>query len=456
MNIKSRVSLPVLILIVFITTFFITPSTVFATTATVDLGNVANFAVMGAAAISDTPTSVITGDVGLWYHGGSYITGLQCIEVTGTIYDNNGTYSGNPSGTACLQTNASTLTSAHTSLTSAYNDAAGRSPTTTYSAIQDLGGLTLPSGVYNDPSSFAVTGTLTLDGGGDANSVFIFQAGSTLTMANNSVIKLTNSAQSCNVFWQVGTSATLNTSTTFVGNLLAFTSITDSGSSKIDGRHLAGSTTDNTGAVTLSKTTVTKSTCAPVPTPTPTPTLTPSPSPGSTSSPSSSTAGSTSSSSSSSNSSPSCTASTITTIPSIIETRRVSPTSIFVSWGPYAGLNDFVVQYGYQNTNFQFSTKVSGFSTTINSLPANQSIWIEVAATDNCATGTFGKSLLAGETAGTNSPGFPNTGNPLAPNLPNTGFGPDNNNVQWKIIANVLLSIVSYYLAKKAYKFLLK
>lgn len=59
----------------------------YAVTATVDLGNVTNFAVMGAAAISDTPTSSITGDVGLWFHGGASITGLQCIEVTGTIYD---------------------------------------------------------------------------------------------------------------------------------------------------------------------------------------------------------------------------------------------------------------------------------------------------------------------------------------------------------------------------------
>jgi len=164
----------------------------------------------------------------------------------------------------------------------------------------------------------------------------------------------------------------------------------------------------------------------------------------------SSSGSSSSNSSSSSNGSTACTSSGVSSVPNIILAKRLSPTSIFVSWGPNAGLNNFIVQYGFQNGNWQFSTKVSGFSTTINNLPANQSIWIEVAATDNCAIGAYGKSVLVGGTIATNSPGFPNTGvikcstNPKVPcfpntggiGLPNTGFNPTGN-----IFSNIQMSI---------------
>ena len=229
---------------------------------TVGLGTAGNFAVLAGAAISDVPTSAIIGNVGLSPTGGTAITGLKCAEVTGTIYDTNGGYTGNGGGTACLVTDPGLLTTAKNDLSTAYLDAAGRTPTTTYPPAQDLGGLTLPAGVYNNPSSFAITGTLTLSG--SATDVWIFQAGSTLTTANSSKVVLTGGAQSCNVFWQVGSSATLNTGSTFVGNILAFTSIVDSGGSTVDGRLLAASTTDVTGAVTLNNTTITKSTCTSV------------------------------------------------------------------------------------------------------------------------------------------------------------------------------------------------
>lgn len=185
----------------------------------------------------------------------------------------------------------------------------------------------------------------------------------------------------------------------------------------------------------------TPSTPIPTPTltaaPTPSPTQTPSGSSSNTSSGGSS-SNSTSSTSTSNTSSSSCPA--ITTTPNIISTNRLSPTSISVAWGPNAGLNDFIVQYGFQNGNWQFSTKVSGFSTTINNLPANQSIWIQVAATNNCSIGSYGSSVFTG---GSTVPGFPNTGNcvstgnPLVPcfpntgnpGLPNTGIDPNGNNI---------------------------
>lgn len=156
------------------------------------------------------------------------------------------------------------------------------------------------------------------------------------------------------------------------------------------------------------------------------------------------------STSSSSNNSPVCTSSGITTIPTIIRATRLSPTSIFVNWGPYDGLNDFMVQYGFENGKWLFNTKISGFSTTINDLPANQSIWIHVAATDNCIVGTYGPAVLVGGTAKTNSPGFPNTGSPL---LPNTGFNPHIQNRSLETQIGIFFGLVIFYIAKKVYTF---
>jgi hypothetical protein len=155
-----------------------------------------------------------------------------------------------------------------------------------------------------------------------------------------------------------------------------------------------------------------------------------------------------------------CTAVAITTVPAINLARRTSPTSIFVSWGPNTGLSNFIVQYGFQNGNWQFSTKVSGFSTTIDNLPANQAIWIEVAATDNCSIGSYGGAVLIGGTAATNTPGFPNTGTPCTPSgnplipcfpntgLPNTGMGPNENKASWfnqSPIQNALNIVLNIY-----------
>jgi hypothetical protein len=162
---------------------------------------------------------------------------------------------------------------AQAALTAAYNDAAGRTPFTPIPA--DIGGLTLGPGVYRAPVSLGITGTVTLDGGGDPNAVFIFQIPSTLTTASASVVRLINGAQACNVFWQVGSSATLGTGSTFAGNILALTSITVTTGTTIAGRALARG-----GAVTLDTNAITRpDQClvGPTPTPTPTPTLTPTP-----------------------------------------------------------------------------------------------------------------------------------------------------------------------------------
>jgi len=281
MRILNKIKFIKLLPIILVGLFFIYALRIYATTSRIDLLTADGFAVLGGSAISDTPASTISGNVGLSPNGGASITGLTCDEVTGTIYDNDGFYTGNPAGTACRITDADLLTQAKNDLTTASNDAIGRSVTSTIAT--ELGGATLTDGVYDsEAGTFGITGTLTLDGQDNADSVFIFKTASTLITASSSNVVLINGAQACNVYWLVGSSATFGTSSTLIGNVMASTSIIDYGSSTIYGRLLA-----STDAITLNKTTVTKQTCSagtaggptltPTLTPTPTLTLTPTP-----------------------------------------------------------------------------------------------------------------------------------------------------------------------------------
>ncbi|MDQ2717660.1 MAG: ice-binding family protein, partial [Chloroflexota bacterium] len=132
---------------------------------------------------------------------------------------------------------------------------------------QDLGGKTLTSGVYCFSSSAQLTGQLQLNSLENPDSVFIFQIGSTLTTASNASVLLINGTNACNVFWQVGSSVTVGTTTDFSGNILALASIT-----AMTGAHFNGSLYARTGAVTLDSNTITRSLCGTPPT---TPTVTP-------------------------------------------------------------------------------------------------------------------------------------------------------------------------------------
>jgi hypothetical protein len=193
--------------------------------APVALGAASTFAVLAASTVTSIAPTTINGDLGL--SPGTSVTGGP--TVNGTIHIADG---------AAAQ--------AQGDLTTAYNDAAGRTPTRVFTPIFDLGGLTLTSGVYNDPSSFAITGTLTLDAQGDPNAVWIFQAGSTLVTASGSQVLLINGAQAANVFWKVGSSATLGTHSVFKGTIMALASITVTTGVTVEGRMLA-----RTAAVTL-------------------------------------------------------------------------------------------------------------------------------------------------------------------------------------------------------------
>ena len=152
--------------------------------------------------------------------------------------------------------------SAKSALTNAYNVAAGQSPTT---IPTELAGQTLAPGVYNsDSGTFGMSGTLTLDAGNDPNAVFIFQTAEgtgTLITGGTGNVSLIGSAQSCNVFWKVGTSATLGAGSTFRGTIMAHTSISLGAAVTVDGRLLAGEQASGAGAVTLINDTI-KPTCA--------------------------------------------------------------------------------------------------------------------------------------------------------------------------------------------------
>ena len=214
------------------------------------LGTAASYAVLAGETITNTGATTITGDVGL--HPGSSVTGFATVTLNGTQH---------VADAAALQ--------AKNDLTTAYGDAAGRTPVT--AVATELGGTTLTAGVYGS-DTLGLTGTLTLDAAGDSSAVFIFQAGSTLITAPDSSVALIGGASACNVYWQIGSSATLATATSFKGTILALTSIALQTGATLEGRALA-----RNGAVTLDTNVIDSSACAAS-----IPSATPSPRPGAT------------------------------------------------------------------------------------------------------------------------------------------------------------------------------
>ncbi len=226
-------------------------STVLAQTAP-SLGAADSFAVLAGSTVTNTGSSVVTGDRGV--SPGSAITGFPPGLVTGGATDAGGASANN----------------AQNSVTTAANALLAQACTTNFGpGNQDLGGQTLTPGVYCFASSASITGTLTLNAQGNAAAVFIFRTASTVVTASNSSVVMINGGQPCNVFWRVGSSATLGTNTTFVGSILALTSITLNTTARISGRALA-----QNGAVTLDSNAVTRTTCSSTTTPTTCPVIT--------------------------------------------------------------------------------------------------------------------------------------------------------------------------------------
>ncbi len=349
-----------ILLILFMQVVFIPPpEKVYAATSPT-LTGASGYSVLGGAAVTNVGTTTTSGAVGV--SPGTSITG-------GTITAGGGTHSNDASAIAAQ---ADTL-----SVFSALDQGCDHS----YSSGQDLSLISpLVPGVYCSTGSFLLTGNLTLTGSG----VWIFKTVSTLiTSAGSSV----TGGDPCNVWWRIGSAATLATSTVFIGNIVtanvADTTALNTGAT-VNGRILAQAAQ----TVTLAGNTITGPTCTAA---------------ASSSSSSSSTSGSSPGGSSSSRVCPALNY----IAPIIIDSRRVDADSIFISWGPYSGINTFTVQYGLENGKWLYSTSVTGFSTTINALPANLPIWVRIAATDGCSVGTYGESKFVG-----------------GPSLPNTGFAP--------------------------------
>ena len=374
-----KLRLIALFLIVLMQFIFITsPQKAYAASSPTLVGST-SYSVLGHTTVTNTGSTTTTGDVGV--NTGSAITGFP----PGIAGGNNSTH---------LHSNDSSAIAAQADNLTAFGTL-DQGCTTTYSGTKDLVGLNLTPGVYC-ADSFHLTGTLILSGSG----VWIFKSSSDLVTSGTANVV---GGDPCNVWWRVVSSATLGSYTSLIGNILASTSITMATGATLNGRAFA-----QTGEVSLDTNSISGPTC---------------------------TGGS--SSSSTNSVPPPCIAPLITTVPIIIDSKRISPTSIFISWGPYAGINTFNVEYGLTSGSRPYNISVTGFSTTINDLPANQPIWIQVAATNNCSIGTYGESKLTG-----------------APSLPNTGFAPHKNNIPWYIPTGIFAVFsVLFILIQKKYKF---
>jgi hypothetical protein len=208
----------------------------------IGLGTAKDFAVLAGSGITNTGSTVITGDIG----------SFPLPTVTG---DDDG-QANDITLTGTHQLDATVTAGAKADLLTAYNNAKGQESTRTISADLANPTATLTAGVYTSASSMGLTGALTLDAQGNADAVFVFQTGSTLTTGPASSVALINGAQACNVFWQIGSSATLDDDTVFVGNILAHDSITLNARATVTGRALAMN-----AAVTMIQNQITRPDC---------------------------------------------------------------------------------------------------------------------------------------------------------------------------------------------------
>ena len=231
------VSALVLVIVIAGQLFACTPSSSTSSHSAAVLGTAESFAVLSGSTVTSTGPTTIVGNLGV--SPGLAVTGFPPGMVTGGVIH---------SGDAVAM-------QAQSDLTTAYNALAGLACDHDLTG-QDLGGLTLTPGVYCFSSSAQLTGALTLDAQGNPDALFVFQIVSTLTTASNASVLVINGAGSCNAYWVVGSSATLGTTTTFVGNILALTSIALTTGVQVSGRALA-----RNGAVTMDTNHVEVGTC---------------------------------------------------------------------------------------------------------------------------------------------------------------------------------------------------
>lgn len=380
-------------LIVLMQFIFIPAPNAYAAT-TPDLGQAASFGIFSGTYTNTVGGTTITGDLG-------YTTGPAVAPtVNGTTYTPPSTkYStaGTDENAALANLNGQACTFTFA------NGAIDLATDTTHGPL----GVYTPGVYCTGAASAASIGAagITLSGSG----TYIFKINGAFTTVANSVVTLSGGASNCDVFWAPTAATTLGATSTFAGTDIDASGITIGSTVRWTGRALAFG-----GTVSTDTDTITAPTCA-VPT----------------SGSGSSSSGSSSNSSPSTGGTPPCIASPITTIPVIIESKRISPTSIFISWGPFAGINKFTVRYGLANENWAYNTNVTGFSTTLNALPANRPIWVEVAAANNCSIGTYSQSQLVG-----------------GPSLPGTGFAPPEDTTPWYTPEGILSYLILSFLLK--------
>lgn len=226
MRFKSLLLTPLMVIML------LAPATSVSAQPRVKIGTTYRFAVLAGTTITNTGTTAINGNVGLF--PGTAFTGQNSASVNGDV-----------------QLAKAAALVAKNDLVTAYNDADERNHVTRIPT--ELGGTTLTPGTYDSASgTFEITGNLTLDAQGDPDGVFIFKTASTLVTASGSSVNLVNKARLCQTFWKVGSSATLGTNSNIVGNIVALTSITANSGAKISGQLSA-----RNGAVTLDSNTIT-------------------------------------------------------------------------------------------------------------------------------------------------------------------------------------------------------
>ena len=421
----NGMKLIILLLIVLVQFIFI-PHRAYAANA-VSLGTAASFSVLGATTVTNTGSTVLNGDFGISPGNASSVTGFTFSSSPGPGIVNGATHFAD-----------STANQAKNDSDGAYGSLLSQGCDLNLTG-QDLSGLTLTPGVYCFDSSAGLTGTLTLNALGDPNAVWIFKTGSTLTTHSGSSVTIINggSGPGCNVFWQVGSSATLGTTTSFVGTIIAADNITLTTGATINGRALARGVSSD-GAVILDSNTIAPIVCMPTPTTTPTATPTATPTVTPTVTPMEILALNTNNLGESSPTVATKTCPILNYItPTIIASKRINSDSIFLNWGPYSGTDKFIVQYGFEDGKWLYSTRVTGFSTTLNALPSNQPIWARIAVTDDCSIGTYGDAKFMGD-----------------PSLPSTGFAPRNNNNSWFVPIGIFAFLSLLILIQRKHKYL--
>jgi len=220
----------------------------------VDLNSAGNYVILAGSEISNIPTSTITGNIGISPASASFITGFSMVYTAGDAQSTSAQVTGNLYASDYAAPTPATLTAAQGDLTTAYNNAAGRTSTDIVLISGNIGGLTLTPGLYKSSGSLEISsGDLTLDAKGNVDAVFIIQIASTLNTTSGRKVILAGGAKASNIFWQVGTSATLGTTSVFKGTIMADQSISMGTGASIDGRLLA-----RIAAVTLEGNTLVK------------------------------------------------------------------------------------------------------------------------------------------------------------------------------------------------------